>query len=389
MTGMKRDLFELASRLTQSGVSFVVATVVRRDGKSSAHQGDMALVTAVGEFHGWIGGGGIRPTIEREAKLAIEERRPRLICLAPAPERELRPGVVVLPMTCQSGGTVEIYLDPVIAAPRLILLGRSPIITALAALGHAAGYRVDVADPEARADEVPAAHRVLTSFEAAELRERDGAPTAVVVATMGEHDEEATLAALTLSPSYLGVVASRPRSVLLRQALTARGVSVAALDTITSPAGLALRGQGDGEIAISILAQIVGHLHGVVGTELATAPRPALRRLPMMPPPNSELPASPPGIPAAPLPGIPTITPPAGTCAGAASAANAMLSGDAVDPVCLRAVPIAKAVHIGTWDDRAWYFCCAACKLKFLANPGRYLAVDTGGKIGAVQGTVQ
>ncbi len=376
---MKRDLFELAGDLSRRGVSFVVATVVRRDGKSSAHQGDMALITAERGFHGWIGGGCTRPTVEREAALALAERRPRLLCLAPLPDRETRSGVLALPMPCHSGGTVEIYLDPVIAAPRLVLLGRSPIIQALAALGRGAGYRVDVADPEARADEVPGADRVLTSFEAPELRGSSGTPLLVVVATMGEQDEEAVRAALALAPSYLGVVASRPRFELLRQTLLASGVSAAALDTIASPAGLALGARGPGEVAISILAQIVARLHGIAGSELAMAkpPTPAAaqpavapRRLPVLGAPEVATAAAGEQVPG-----------PADAIAGAPS-------GDAVDPVCLMAVSTARAVHIGTWDDRTWYFCCAGCKQKFLANPERYLAVASSG-IGAVRGAAR
>jgi len=216
---MKRDLFEIAASLTRTGISFVLATVVRRDGLSSAHQGDMAIVTADGTFHGWVGGGCTRPTVEREAALALAERKPRLISLSPDPERDPRPGLLALPMTCQSGGTVEVYLDPVIAAPRLVLFGRSPINTALAAIARAIGYRVDVADPDARPDEVPAADRVFIALDAPELAGRDAW---VVVATMGEFDEDAVIAALALDPAYLGVVASRRRFALLRDALVAR-----------------------------------------------------------------------------------------------------------------------------------------------------------------------
>ena len=334
---MKRDLFQLLANLTRDGVSFVIATVVRRDGLSSAHQGDMAIVTADGAFHGWIGGGCTRPTVEREAALALAERKPRLICLSPTPERDPRPGILALPMTCHSGGTVEVYLDPVIAAPRLVLFGRSPIITALATLARTIGYLVDVADPDARADEVPAADRVFSSVGDPGLAR--GA--AIVVASMGDFDEEAVVAALALEPTYLGVVASRRRYALLRDSLIARGIAPTALDLIANPAGLDLGAREPGEVAVSILAQIVARKNAIAAvteTSSAVATAPVAPRLPVIAPAAEQ----------------------------------------ATDPVCKMTVTIATAKHVGTWDERTWYFCCGGCKTKFLADPTKYLSAERG-----------
>jgi len=338
---MKRDLFELLANLTRDGVSFVIATVVRRDGLSSAHQGDMAIVTADGSFHGWIGGGCTRPTVEREAALALAERKPRLICLSPTPERDPRPGILALPMTCHSGGTVEVYLDPVIAAPRLVLFGRSPIITALAALARTIGYLVDVADPDARADEVPAADRVFASVDDPGLAR--GA--AIVVASMGDFDEEAVVAALALEPTYLGVVASRRRYALLRESLVARGIATTALDRVANPAGLDLGAREPGEVAVSILAQIVARKNAIAAVTETSSPAVA-------------------ASPAAPSPRLPVLATPA--------------AEQATDPVCKMTVTIATAKHVGTWDDRTWYFCCGGCKTKFLADPTKYLTAERG-----------
>jgi xanthine dehydrogenase accessory factor len=313
----KRALFELAATLARGGRSFVVATVVRRDGLSSAHQGDMAIVDDAGGFHGWIGGGCTRPTVEREAARALASRRPGLIVLSPDPARESRPGVVSLPMTCHSGGTVEIYLDPVIAAPRLVLLGRSPIIAALAAVAHAIGYLVDVADPDAAADEVPGADRVFTTIDAPEL----AGATAVVVGTMGELDEAAVRRALALAPAYVGVIASRRRYALLRDALVAAGVDAAALASIANPAGLDLGAREAGEVAISILAEIVA------------------RR-------NAKGAAAKPVVEPAPA--------------------------TAVDPICKMTVTIATARHVAEWNSQTWYFCCGGCLARFLTDPTAY-----------------
>src|SRR5262245_48284453 len=111
---MRAELLQLAADLARRGEPFVLAMVVRRDGQSSAQQGDMAVITADGSYHGWLGGNCTQPTVRREARRALTDGKPRLVSLTPDPAREARPGVSALPMTCHSGGTVDIYLEPVL-----------------------------------------------------------------------------------------------------------------------------------------------------------------------------------------------------------------------------------------------------------------------------------
>src|SRR5262249_55215031 len=169
-----------------------------------------------GVWWGWGVGGGTRRSVEGEAARALADGAPRLVSLSPEPDR--RPGVTPLPMTCHSGGTVEIYIEPVLPAPRLVLFGMTPVARALAQLGKAMGYGIDVADPQAHAAELPYADRVFTDLGAVELQPHGRAPYAVV-ASMGENDEEAVAAALAIRPAYLGVVASRARFAVLRETL--------------------------------------------------------------------------------------------------------------------------------------------------------------------------
>src|SRR5262245_58559300 len=163
---MRKELLGLAAELSQRGEPFVVAVVVRREPYSSAQLGDMAIITADGGYHGWLGGSCTRPSVEREAARALADGAPRLVSLSPEPDQ--RPGVTPVPMTCHSGGTVEIYIEPVLPAPRLVLFGATPVALALAQLGKAMGYGIDVADPEAHAVEIPYADRVFTEIRAAE-----------------------------------------------------------------------------------------------------------------------------------------------------------------------------------------------------------------------------
>ena len=167
---MRSDLLALAAKLAAAAERFALVTVVRREPPSSARVGDAALVTESGEYHGWAGGGCTRETVMRESLRAIADGEPRLLSLSPSGSAGApRAGMQLLPMACESGGTVEIYVEPVLPAPRLVLFGATPAVEALARIGDAMGYRV------ARAPEGPlkGAH--------------------ILIATMGEEDPELRL----------------------------------------------------------------------------------------------------------------------------------------------------------------------------------------------------
>src|SRR5712691_6927671 len=250
---LRTELLALASSLAAREERFALITVVRREPPSSARVGDAAVVTEKGEYHGWVGGGCTRSTVLREALRAIADGEPRLLSLSPEPGEARRAGVVALPMTCDSGGTVEIYVEPVLPVARLLLFGSSPAVRVLARIGHAMGYRVEVVDADADNGSFPEAERVSRTI-APEAVPR-GAH--VLVATMGERDLEAIEAVAGRAPAYLGVIASPKRFAQLRDALRARGVPREALEQIVAPAGLDIGARTPEEIALSIMAQIV------------------------------------------------------------------------------------------------------------------------------------
>jgi xanthine dehydrogenase accessory factor len=318
--GMRPDLLKLAARFAEREERFAIVTVVRREPPSSAHVGDVALVTERGEYHGWTGGGCTRSSVLLEAMRAIADGRPRLLSLSPEPEGGRRPGVVFLPMTCESGGTVEIYVEPVLPAARLVLFGSAPAARVLARIAHAMGYRVDVVDPDADQAVFPDA-TVQRSIAA------DALPLGahVLVATMGDRDIEAIETALARSPAYIGVIASSKRFAQLREALLAKGVSREALERIAAPAGLDIGARSPEEIAVSIMAQIV---------ERRAASRGASA-------PEKETPR------------------------------------EAVDPVCGMSVSVAGARHSAEVLGTTYYFCCAGCRTKFLAEPARYIGAGS------------
>ena len=316
---MRSELLTLASSLAAREERFALVTVVRREPPSSARVGDAAVVTEKGDYHGWVGGGCTRSTVLREALRAIADGEPRLLSLSPEPGEARRAGVVALPMTCDSGGTVEIYVEPVLPVARLLLFGSSPAVRVLARIGRAMGYRVDVVDPDADKENFPDAERVLKAIAA------DAVPRGahVLVATMGERDLEAIEAVVARAPAYLGVIASPKRFAQLRDALLARGVPRDALDAIAAPAGLDIGARTPEEIALSIMAQIVERR----------------RRAAAQPPKIAEAPQAP---------------------------------REAIDPVCGMSVTVAGARHTAEVGGTKYYFCCAGCRTKFLAEPARY-----------------
>ena len=221
---MRAELLQLAADLAKKGEPFVLAMVVRRESFSSAQQGDMAVITADGKYHGWLGGNCTQPTVKREASAALADGKPRLVSLSPQPEE--RAGVIALPMTCHSGGSVDIYLEPVLPAPRLLVYGESPCARALSRLGEVMGYAPGTGQ----------------------------GPAYAVIATMGENDEESLAQALQQKPQYVAVVASKKRFAEIRESLERRGVDVG---MVRNPAGLDIGARTPEEVALSIFAEMV------------------------------------------------------------------------------------------------------------------------------------
>jgi xanthine dehydrogenase accessory factor len=230
---VRPDLLPLAASLSARGERFALVTVVRREPPSSARVGDTALVTESGEYHGWAGGGCTRETVVREAQRAMADGAPRLFSLSPEANPKPRSGMIALQMTCDSGGTVEIYVEPVLPVPRLVLFGDTPMVEALARIGEAMGYRV-ARGPEAS---VKDAH--------------------VLVGTMGDDDLEVLQRVLRGEPAYVGVIASRKRFEHVRETLIACGLPRAAVERVCAPAGLDIGARTPEEIAVSVMAQIV------------------------------------------------------------------------------------------------------------------------------------
>ncbi len=257
------DVLARASQLASEGLEFALATVVWRQGPSSGQLGGRAIITADGLVHGWIGGACAEPVVIREAQQVIADGEPRLLLLGTRDQfgEAVPEGMTVVPISCQSDGALEVFIEPVHPSPRLVVVGRSPMAQTLAAMASDLGWRTTVVDGP--------------DLTGAEVDSR----TLVVVATQGHGDEEAVERAAAAGPAYLGLVASQRRGAAVLGYLAERGVPPDRLDRVRAPAGLDLGRTSHREIAVAILAELVqlraaGALAGD-STAAASAPAPA------------------------------------------------------------------------------------------------------------------
>src|SRR5215475_8488758 len=251
---MWNEILDQAGRMLAEEQPFVIATVVAYKSPQSARPGSKAIILPDGSIDGWIGGGCVQPIVVREAQNALQTGKPRLVTISPDSAHDDWKGVESYEMTCQGGGSLEIYLEPVIPKPELVIVGNSPIAQILCGLGKLLDFKVCVADPQASQDRFPEADLVLTDLQAA--RNRIGAVSYVVVATMGTGDEEGLELVAGTTPKYLGFVASKEKARGLFQYLREKGVPGEHLDRITCPAGIDLGGETLPEIALSVMAGI-------------------------------------------------------------------------------------------------------------------------------------
>ncbi len=253
---------DTAHALHQRQQPFAMVTVLRVTPPTSAKPGDKAVVTADGQIHGWIGGGCAQPAVVKTVRAALADGQARSIRISPAEEsREQQlSDVLEFGMACHSGGTLELFVDPVLPLACLTVLGDSPVARALCDLAPRVGFAVNLVAQGAQAADFAAASRVLASDEASEVAQQLGAQNWVVVATQGRRDMQALKAALALQPRRTWFVASARKGAVLKDSLVAAGEDAARVEAIVAPAGLAGMGIGPQtpeEIALSVLAAVV------------------------------------------------------------------------------------------------------------------------------------
>ena len=322
------EFLSRAAELRSHEQPFATAVVVRCEPPVSGKPGDKAIIEVDGSVWGWIGGGCVQPLVVREALKAIADGKPRLVRVAPSKTAEPEEGTVSYTMTCHSGGALDIYIEPVLAKPQILIFGRSAVAKALCSLGKAIGYRITVIATGAIAESFPEADTVTSEMNLSEVEL--GPETFIVISTQGEQDEEAIEQACGTKVSYISFVASDVKSHKLFESLAAKGIPRDRLAQVRAPAGLRLGGLSAQEIALSILAEIV--------LVRKTAP------------PRTE---------------------------ADKTVGENRPQVEATDPVCGMSVEPSKASYVSEYRGEKYYFCCGGCKQAFDAHPENYFAAIT------------
>lgn len=245
------NIIERTRELELQEQSYALATVIGIIHPTSANVGDKALVTSDGKIYGWVGGGCAQPLVIRMAKLCLEDGKPRHIRITPDPRGEKAvDDVLEFGMPCQSGGTIELFIDPVTIKPGLVVLGESPVALALARIAPHVGFRVTwLTDNDIEMPDV----RIFPAARSTEI-----SPGAyVVVATQGINDMTQLKLALSLQARHVAFVASQRKAEKLRVTLLESGADSVAVAAIEAPAGLPIHAKSAQEIALSILASLV------------------------------------------------------------------------------------------------------------------------------------
>ncbi len=314
---MTDTLLELAYALSKAAEPFVLATVVWCERPTSAKPGARAIIQANGAITGWIGGSCAQPVVIREAQRILREGDAAYLLRLGTSETAIERGNMrVFPMSCASGGLLDIFMEPHVPLPQLALIGDSPVISALKSLAEVVGFWVTQ----------------LTSSDLSQLSIDEH--TSIVVATHGYYDEDVLEQALRSPAAYVGMVGSHKRAATCRDYLRASGLAEQQIARLRAPVGLDIGAVTPAEIAASILAELVQVRHSAQQNVVSQAT------------PQEEL---------------------------AQNSQPVQDSHTALDLVCGMMVEIATARHHSVMDGQDFYFCCPACKRLFERNPQEYL----------------
>jgi xanthine dehydrogenase accessory factor len=262
------DIHGIISDRKATGQPFALATVVRTVAATAAKAGAKAVILPDGTiYEGWIGGGCARAAVLKAAQDALADGKSRLVSVQPPnalTEQGLQAGVEeggvrFAKNMCPSQGTMDIFVEPVLPQPQVVVCGSSPVAVAVADLSRRSGFAVTVCAPVAEQATFGEVDRRIEGYA---LPVDEAGQRYVVVSTQGRGDEAALLAALAVEVDYIAFVGSRRKAEVLKAALAERGVAPERLAKLKAPAGLDLGAITPDEIAISILAEIVAMRRG-------------------------------------------------------------------------------------------------------------------------------
>jgi xanthine dehydrogenase accessory factor len=332
---MQVDFYDQVQTLRDAGNPFVIATVVRAEKPTSAKVGAKAIITEGGKLSGWIGGSCAEPTVKREAKKALQDGQPRLIRLCPPEKMGQAPqeGVIEIALTCISGGTLEIYIEPQLAQPHLVVIGHLATAEALVRLGKGLGWRISLLGLDVTRERFPDADQVVDELDFSQIKISHN--SYVVIASHGNYDEDMLVAALQSEAPYVALIASKKRASAILQYLNESNLTQEQITRLKYPAGLDFGAVTPEEIALSILAEIIQRRrqHNATVQENSLA---ANLQLSMAQSPTLK----------------------------------------ALDPVCGMTVEIATVHFTSEFKGKPYYFCAASCKRSFDKEPRKYIQAE-------------
>lgn len=311
---MRDDILARAQQLRAEQSVFALATVVVARQPTSGSPGAHALILPDGQVEGWIGGHCARPTVIRQSIEALEAGTPRLVVISPDVHEptSLSEGVVRVPMLCAGQGELQVFIEPFLPKVALVVVGESTVARTLSRLASLLDFEVWACDPLADMERFPDADRLVPTLDALapQLTERNY----VVIATIGEYDEDAARVALESGASYVGLVAGKKRLAAVKAQLSDHGLTEEQVASLKRPTGLAQFVIKPEEIAFSVMAELIATRQQGIGLlNKAPAPRRA----------------------------------------------------EATDPICGMTVDVATARYTAERDGQTYYFCCAGCKASF------------------------
>ncbi|MDC0188172.1 XdhC family protein [bacterium] len=306
----------------EQGEEFAVAQVIWREAPSSGKPGDKAIILKDGTIIGWIGGGCVKGIAIKEAHEAIRDNKSRLVLINPDEENSEDSIHKTYRMTCHSGGTMELFVEPITPNPQLIIVGKSNIARALSKLAIAANLRVNVLSNDVHKGMFPGVNNIHDRVDFSKINiDRN---TFIVVATQGEDDEESIRKALETSCNYVGFISSLRKSVKIKEYLEQTELSANRINELKTPVGMDINAKLPEEIAISILAEII---------ELFRDP-------------NSKVDQE----------------------------SDTVINDDTyINPVCGVGVSKKDAKHVLEYGVHTVYFCCDGCKVSFNTEPEKYI----------------
>ena len=355
---MRNDaLARRAEELAAQGAAFATATVVRAQRPTSAHAGDVALITSDGNIEGFVGGICAEHSVRLFAWTAMKSGKPLLLRILPEVSDDVKTGTeedgaVTVENTCLSGGAIEIFLEPTLPTPRVNIVGSKPIAAAIERLAPEFDLEISA-----------------VGDSPAEIQEGD---LGIVVAAHGKGELEAIRAGLEAELPYVGLVASPKRGAALLDELREAGVPAEQLERVDYPAGIDIGAQTPPEVALTILARLIQ-------TRYSDAYTPPLRA-----PSNQE----PPQFAVDPICGMTVTMAPdtphlehdgetiwfcreackeeyAATLDPTQKTAKPAAPATAVDPICGMTVLATPDTPHLEHDGQTVYFCCDGCRAKY------------------------